>query len=74
MSLTDGQRSALRILASSLRGQSVSTMMAHGFTYEALQDLVRAGFASAGRDAIGAAKTRSAHLRITEAGRKAITE
>jgi hypothetical protein len=48
--------------------------MARGFTFEMLQELVRAGLASTNRDAVGTAKSKIPHLRITEAGRKAITD
>jgi hypothetical protein len=47
MSLTDNQRAALRIMTASLRGQSLSTMIARGFAFEMLQELVRAGLATA---------------------------
>jgi DNA-binding PadR family transcriptional regulator len=49
-------------------------MMARGFTYEMLQDLVRAGFAITQRGAVGAGKTKVALLQITNAGRRAIAE
>jgi hypothetical protein len=52
----------------------LSTVMGRGFEFEMLQDLVRAGLATAQRDAVGVAKTKVAHLRITEAGRNAIGE
>jgi hypothetical protein len=42
-------------------------MLARGFTIE----MLRAWF---NRDAIGAARTKVAHLQITTAGRKAIAE
>jgi hypothetical protein len=60
------------MLATSLRGCSLPTIMARGFAYEMLQDLVSAGLASAQRSRVGLEKTRLAHLRITAAGRKAI--
>jgi hypothetical protein len=72
MSLTDNQRTALQMLAASPRSYSLSTVMARGFAFEMLQDLVRAGLATAHRDAVGASKTKVAHLRITPAGRNAI--
>jgi glutamine phosphoribosylpyrophosphate amidotransferase len=71
-SLTDEQYAALRIMAASLRGQSLATIMARGFSFELLQGLVCDGFATARRDTIGAGRTKAAHLRITDAGRKAI--
>jgi hypothetical protein len=51
MSLTDQERAALRMLAAAIRGQSLSTMLARGFTIETLQGLVSAGLATANRDA-----------------------
>jgi hypothetical protein len=72
--LTDEQRAVLRMLAKSPRGYALSTAMARGFTFEMLQDLVRAGWAAAQRDAVGLSKTKVPHLRITAAGRKAIAE
>jgi hypothetical protein len=71
--VTDNQRAVLQMLATSTRGFALSTVMARGFTFEMLQDLVRAGWAAAHRDAVGLSKTKVPHLRITEAGRKAIT-
>jgi hypothetical protein len=50
MPLTDDQRSALRMLARSAHGYSLSTMVARGFAYDMLQGLVRAGFAVARRE------------------------
>jgi hypothetical protein len=74
MSLTDSQRAALQMLAASPRGYSLSTAVARGFAFETLKDLVRAGLATAHRDAVGTGKTKIEHLRITAAGRKSIAE
>jgi hypothetical protein len=74
MSLTDTQRAVLEMLMASPRGYSLSTVMARGFSFEMLRKLVRAGLARARRDAVGAEKTRVAHLRITAAGRKSIAK
>jgi hypothetical protein len=73
-SLTDKQRAMLEMLAMSPRGYALPTMMARGFAYEMLQDLVRAGLASVQRDLVGMGKTKLGHVRITAAGRKAIAE
>jgi hypothetical protein len=70
--LTDNQRAVLRTLAKSTRGYALSTVMARGFTFEMLQESVRAGLASTNRDAVGTATLKVPHLRITVAGRKAI--
>jgi hypothetical protein len=72
--LTDNQRAALLMLTASPRGYSLATVMARGFAFEILQDFVRVGLASTNRDAVGAARTKLPHLRITEAGRQAIAE
>jgi hypothetical protein len=74
MSLTDLQHAALQMLAKSPRGFALSTAVARGFSFEMLQGLVRAGFATAPRDAVGRGKSKLAHLRITEAGRKALAK
>jgi hypothetical protein len=73
-SLTDGQRAASQMLAASPRGYSLSIAVARGVAFETLQDLALAGLATVHRDAVGTAKTRIAHLRITTAGRKSIAE
>jgi hypothetical protein len=70
--LTDNQRAVLQMLKTSRRGYSLPTVMARGFTFEMLQGLVSTGMAVAQRDAVGPSETKVPHLRITEAGRKAI--
>jgi hypothetical protein len=72
--ISDEQRAALKMLAASRGGCSVTTAVMRGFAFEALEDLVRAGLATAHRVAVGAGKTKSVHLRITAAGGKAIAE
>jgi DNA-binding PadR family transcriptional regulator len=72
MPLTDLQRAALQMLAKSPRGYALSTAMARGFSFEMLQRLVRVGYATSHRDMVGTRKEKLPHLRITEAGRKAI--
>jgi hypothetical protein len=62
MSLTDLQRAALQMLAKSPRGYALSTAVA----------LVRVGYATSHRDIVGMRKEKLPHLRITEAGRRAI--
>jgi hypothetical protein len=74
MSLLDTQRAALQMLAKSPRGYSLPTVIARGFTFEMLQGLVRAGFATAPRDTVGTGKSKLAHLRITDMGRKALAK
>jgi hypothetical protein len=60
------------MLATSTRGFALPTVMARGFTFDMLQELVRAGWARTNRDAVGTAKSKVPRPRITEAGRKAI--
>jgi hypothetical protein len=74
MSLTDIQRAALQMLAMSPRGYALSTVTARGFAFEMLQGLVSAGLVVAQRNAVGLSKTKVPHLRITDAGRKAIAK
>jgi hypothetical protein len=64
MSLSDLQHAALQMLAKSPRGFSLAAVVARGFSFGILQGLVRAGYATAHRDAVGAEKTRVAHLRL----------
>jgi hypothetical protein len=70
--LSDDQRAVLEMLTASRRGYSLSTVISRGFAFEMLQGLVRVGYATAHRDAVGTEKAKLPHLRITEAGRKAI--
>jgi hypothetical protein len=51
-------------------------MIAHGFTVEQMVDLVRAGLATAQAERIGAGgrMIEVARVRITEAGRQALTD
>jgi hypothetical protein len=72
MPLTDLQRAALQMLVKSPRGYALSTAVARGFSFEILHGLVRVGYATSHRDVVGTKKEKLAHLRITEAGRKAI--
>ena len=74
MSITEEQQAALRFIAAAPRGVSLSTMMARGFSFEMLQGLVRAGFATTQRQAINAGEAKASYLRITGAGRTAIVE
>jgi hypothetical protein len=74
VTLTETQRAALQMLAASPRGYSIPGAIARGFTFEMLQDLVRAGFATAPRNVVAAGRTKIAHLRITNMGRKALAK
>jgi hypothetical protein len=74
MNLTDEQRSALGMLAASMRGRTESMMLAHGFAIGMLRGLVRDGLATADREP--AYYHRRAvivtAMRISDAGRQAI--
>ena len=72
--LSDSQRAVLQMLAASTRGYSLSTLRARGFAFEMLQGLVRTGLASTNRDVVGEDGTKVPHLRISEAGRRALAE
>jgi hypothetical protein len=72
--LTNEQRAALQMLAASIPGHSLSTLLARGCDFEMLQGLVRAGLATARQHSFGRGKTRVLNVRITAAGRKAIAE
>jgi hypothetical protein len=74
MLITEQQHAALRFIAASPRGVSLSTMLARCFSFEMLQGLVHAGLATTQRDVINAGKERVAYLRITGAGRTALIE
>jgi hypothetical protein len=72
--LTAHQRSALGMLAASVRGRTESMMLAHGFAIGMLRGLVRDGLATAVRQP--AYYNRRAILvttmQITDAGRQAL--
>jgi hypothetical protein len=72
--LSDERRAALRMLAASARGYSLSTLVGRGFAQEMLRDLVRTDCATVHRTAFGAGTSKIVSLRITETGRKAISE
>jgi hypothetical protein len=74
MKVTEDQKEALGMLASSVRGQTESVMLAHGYAIGMLRGLVRIGLATADREP--AYYNRRAVLvtmmRITDAGRRAL--
>jgi hypothetical protein len=76
MAITPKQREALRMLAGSPDGCTVTTLMARGYAIVALHDLVRNGFATAHRENVGAGQrvVGVTRLRITDAGRRAVAE
>jgi hypothetical protein len=70
------RRRALELLASSPNGCSEAIMLARGFTVEQMAELVHAGLATtnAERVAMSARAIEVARVRITEAGRSALSE
>ena len=70
------RRRALELLASSPDGCSEAVMLARGFTVEQMVELVHAGLATtnAERGAMGARTIEVARVRITEAGRSALSK
>jgi hypothetical protein len=72
--LTDEQRRALQLLASSVNGYTEALLMAHGFANEMLGHLVLDGLAEAMlKDTrTGGRQTFVLWMQITEEGRKAI--
>ena len=69
------QRRALKLLAVSRNGCTEAVMLAHGFPVPLVVELVRAGLASATpeRMVAGGRTVEVARLRITEAGRRALS-
>jgi hypothetical protein len=70
------RRRALELLASSPDGCSEAIMLARGFTVEQMAELVHAGLATTNAERVGlAARTiEVARVRITEAGRSALSK
>jgi len=68
-------RRALRLLASAPEGVTEALMLAHGFSVELLVDLCIAGLATAKPDQMRAGRRTMevVRMRITEAGRQALT-
>jgi hypothetical protein len=69
------RRRALELLASCPDGCTEAIMLTHGFSVEQMVDLVRAGLASATAKRIiaGSREMEVATVRITDAGRRALT-
>jgi hypothetical protein len=65
---------ALELLASCRDGCTEAIMLAHGFTVRQMVELVRAGLATAHTQRVIVARrmVEIAHLKITEAGRRAL--
>jgi len=73
----DRQR-ALELLAASPDGCTEAILRAHGFSTAQMVDLVRAGLATAHSQRVvasgGGRRIAAARVKITEAGRQALTE
>jgi hypothetical protein len=70
------RRRALELLASCRDGCTEAILLAHGFTVDRIVELVRAGLATAHtqRVIVGRRAVEIAHVKITEAGRRALTD
>jgi hypothetical protein len=70
------RRRALELLAASRGGCTEAIMLAHGFSIDMMVELVNAGLATATaeRMVVGGKTIEVARVRITEAGRRALTE
>jgi hypothetical protein len=72
------RRRALELLAASRDGCTEAMLRAHGFSVRQIFDLVRAGLATAhGQRVIvggGGRRIEAVRVKITEAGRQALTE
>jgi hypothetical protein len=75
--LSAEQRRALAVLAASGQiGFTDQLMMAHGFTFDLLANLIRAGLATATlrRKQVGVRMIEVAKVRITDAGRQTLSD
>ena len=70
------RRRALELLDAARNGCTEAIMLAHGFSVDVLAELIRDGLAtvSTERAMVGARKIEVARWRITEAGRRALTD
>jgi hypothetical protein len=70
------RRRALELLASCRDGCAAAILIAHGFTIEQMAELVRDGLATAHsqRVIVGRRTIEVARVKITEAGRQALTD
>jgi hypothetical protein len=69
------RRRALELLAASRDGCTEAIMIAHGFPVDMLVKLIRAGLATAGTERMvaGGRSIEVARVRITDAGRRALS-
>jgi hypothetical protein len=70
------RRRALQLLGAAADGYTEGVLRAHGVTIELIAELVHAGLAtkSPERVVVGATTIEVARVRITEAGRRVLTE
>jgi hypothetical protein len=69
------RRRALELLAASRDGVAEAIMVAQGFTIDSLAELIRAGLATAKVERVvaGGRSVEVVRVRITEAGRRALS-
>jgi hypothetical protein len=67
---------ALRLLAENPGGCTVPVMLAHGFSIELLNQLIRAGLVTARTKRVirGERSIEIVHMKITDAGRQALVD
>jgi hypothetical protein len=64
---------ALSLLANSADGHTEARLLSHGFTREVISGLIRDGLATANTGLVGRAPVEFVRIKITEAGRAALT-
>ena len=64
---------ALSLLANSADGRTEPRLLSHRFTREVISDLIRDGLATANTGRVGRAPVEVVRIKITEAGRAALT-
>ena len=64
---------ALSLLANSADGRTEARLLSHGFTREVISGLIRDGLATASTGRVGRAPVEVVRIKITEAGRAALT-
>ena len=64
---------ALSLLANSADGRTEARLLSHGFTREVISGLIRDGLATASTGCVGRAPVEVVRIKITEAGRAALT-
>jgi hypothetical protein len=70
------RRRALELLAGSRYGYTKAILRAHGFSFDMMVELIKAGLATTKRERVVAdsRKTSLVRVRITEAGRQALAK